>query len=841
MTIQTLILLSAGGTVNRAETGRMTTASLTLASMIAAILATTAQAQEQAQTSDTTATSGLEVIEVTARRTEESAQSVPVSLTALSAATLDANAIQNVGDLQTSVPGLLVTLNSQGGAPVFAIRAAKADNGTSDTVTAYVDDVPVSSTRAVANMMYDMQSISTLKGPQGTLFGANATGGAIIFRPNKPANEFEGYAKLGYGNWDRMEFEGMVNVPVTDTFAVRLAGSVIQRDGYVENATPVNGNDELTDIDRQSARLSMRWEPGDQFQNDLMIEYFKENAQPFTENLVALRPAYQYTTFLGAFIPDFPSIPVDYAAAGITVPKDNEHVALGPMPTWNDADILSVIEAASYALNDDVDLKLVIGWQDTELDTAQDNDATTQSGVNGRTLHEIERWTIEPSIDWSFMDGRLRNKTGLFYSTTETTTGNSYRVVGLPFNFTDLGGPDGAIAATVNSFYPIQVNNLYTRDMDSQAIYSQFAYDLTDTLTATIGLRYTKDKGDYSARNFQSFGAASVGNWGDFTAGNCNTASINLYKNPDPVNCIAYMDMDSSATSYNVTLESQVNDGTMVYAASRGGYIAGGFNNQANPTVSGIPFVFDPEEVVDFEMGIKSDWELAGRPIRTNLAGFYGSYEGQQRVQNGTTPEGVTFIGVVNAGSSTYYGLDLEVTYQLTDMLTASIGWNHLKSEYTNFEAIVNIPGVYAFVDLQGEPMSRTPENVVTAGLTAIWPVGSNVGEISSTLSAFYRDATLAFDSPTVAGPVDASGQLIGIDPERDFRQYDELESFTLLNFTTGWNRMFGSNFDASVWVKNLTDEEYNVSASNQMLQFGYATYWYGTPREYGIEVRYSF
>ena len=756
-------------------------------------------------------------------------------MTALSAVTLEANAVQNVGDLQTSVPGLLVTLTSQGAAPVFAIRAAKADNGTSDTVTAYIDDVPVASTRSVANMMYDMQSISTLKGPQGTLFGANSTGGAIIFRPNKPIDDFEAYAKVGYGNWNRMEFEGMVNVPVTDGLAFRLAGNIVKRDGYVKNATPVNGNDELTDIDRQSARLSMRWTPSDEFQNDLSVEYFKEDAQPFSENLVALRGRYDYRTFLGGL-----TLPVDWAVAGITVPGDKEHVALGTMPTFNKADILNVIDAASYSLNDDVDLELVVGYQDLDLDTGQDNDATTQAAVNGRTRHEIEQWTIEPSIDWSFMDGRLRNKTGLFYSQVDRTTGNSYRVVGLPFDFTAFGGPGGFVGSLVNSFYPIQVNNLYTRDLESQAIYSQFSYDLSDTLTATVGLRYTKDKGDYTTRNFQSFGAASAGNWGSFTAGNC-AASINLYKNPDPVKCIAYMDMDSSRTSYNVTIENKISDGTMVYAASRGGYIAGGFNNQANPAATGVPFVFDPETVIDFEIGIKSDWLLAGRPIRTNLDGFYGSYKGQQRVQNGTTAAGVTFTGVVNAGASNYYGLDLEVTYQLTDMLTASLGWNYIKSEYTNFNATVNIPGVFAFVDQQGEPMSRTPENVVTAALTANWPIGSNIGAISSTLSAFYRDATLAFDSPTVAGPVDASGELISIDPARDFRQYDELESFTLLNFTTGWNKMFGTNLGASVWVKNLTDEEYNVSASNQMLQFGYATYWYGTPREYGIELSYSF
>jgi iron complex outermembrane receptor protein len=822
--------------VNRQDIGRVTSTGLTLAAVIASILGTTARAQEVIA-EGTAATPGLEVIEVTARRNVESAQSVPVSLTALSDAKLEADAVLNVSDLQTSVPGLLISPNSQGGAPTFAIRAAKADNGTSDTVTAYVDDVPVASTRSIANMMYDMQSISVLKGPQGTLFGANATGGAIIFRPNKPTNEFDAYAQVGFGNWNRMQFQGMVNLPVTDTFAVRLAGDIVERDGYVDNATPVNDNDELTDIDQQSARLSMRWTPNDQFQNDLMLEYFKQDSQIWQETLVALRPAYQYTTFLGGL-----TLPVDWAKAGITTANsDREHAAIGPMPTWDKADILSVIEAGSYALNDDIDLKLVIGYQDLDLDTAQDNDTTTQAGVNGRTLYQIEMWTVEPSIDLAFMDGRLRNKTGIFYSKKDTETGNSYRVVGLPWDFTAFGGPESAVAALVNSFYPIQVNNLYTREIESQAIYSQFAYDISDTLTATVGLRYTKDKGDYSTRNFNSFGSASEENWGTFTTGNCNTASINLYNNPDPANCIAYMDMDSSATSYNVTLENRVNDSTLVYAASRGGYIAGGFNNQANPAVSGIPFVFGPEEVVDFEMGIKSDWLLAGRPIRTNLAGFYGSYDGQQRVQNGTTPEGNTFIGVVNAGSSNYYGLDLEVTYQLTDTFTAAIGWNYIKSEYTNFEAIVNIPGVFAFIDLQGEPMSQTPENVVTTSLTANWPVGSNIGEISSTLSAFYRDATVAKDSPTVAGPVDASGELISIDPARDFRQYDELESFTLLNFTTSWNNVFGSNFDTNVWVKNLTDEEYNVYSSNQMLQFGYATYAYGTPREYGIELRYRF
>src|SRR6476646_10238162 len=142
--------------------------SIQLASAIALALGAVASSAQQATPPTPggveVSTSGLEVVEVTARKYEESAQDVPVSLTALSGNALEQHAVFNVTDLQTNVPGLLVTLNSQGGAPTFAIRAAKADNGTSDTVTAYVDDVPVATTRAIANMMYDMQSISTLKG-----------------------------------------------------------------------------------------------------------------------------------------------------------------------------------------------------------------------------------------------------------------------------------------------------------------------------------------------------------------------------------------------------------------------------------------------------------------------------------------------------------------------------------------------------------------------------------------------------------------------------------------------------------------------------------------------------
>lgn len=274
----------------------------------------------------------------------------------------------------------------------------------------------------------------------------------------------------------------------------------------------------------------------------------------------------------------------------------------------------------------------------------------------------------------------------------------------------------------------------------------------------------------------------------------------------------------------------------MVYATLRGGYLVGGFNNQvALPEGQ----TFKPERVTDVEFGSKSDWELLGGPIRTNAAVFYGTYKNQQRVQNGTTATGTTYIAVQNAGSSTFYGFDIDVTYEPVRALVLSATWNHIIAEYTNFDASLNIPGVVATIDLNGKQASQTPKDVLTASATLRWPVPAAIGDISSTYSYFWRAETLHHDSPTIAGPVGPDGHLTSITD--DFTAYDRLPSFGLSNFSTDWKNIFGTKVDLSVWVKNLFDKDYYIYGSNQLLQFGYATYLLGDPRMYGANLRYNF
>lgn len=806
-----------------------------VAAMIAAIAAASSQFAvcPAALAQQESGTLILEEVIVTARKVEESVQDVPVAIVPLTDENLKANHIVSVLELPQIVPGLGATVNSQGGAPTFAIRAAKADNGTSDTVTAYIDDVPVAFPVGISNMTYDLQSVSVLKGPQGTYFGTSTTGGAIIFRPNKPGDEFEGYLGAGAGDYDLFSVEGMVNAPLTDTAKLRIAGEWYERgEGFVDNLNPGNGNpSELNDDKHYSARATLRLEPTDRLLNDTMFEYYKADNETRQETLSTLR---ERNT-------DFNGLTVDWALAGITVPGGIDKVEIGPYPTWYEAEMKSVANTTDYDLSDNVSLKSVLSWQSVETDTSQDNDATPRGVVNGRTAYDVEQWTAEFSIDWSVYDGRLRNKTGLFFSNKTVDAGNHYRLLDLPFDFSPFGPGAPIVEDQVAAALPYASVNYYEREFDTQAIYSQFSFDISDIWTVTFGGRYTWDDGDYTGRTKQVNGAAASAEvpYGVFNGPYGCDESFLGYKNPDPETCTGHQDFSEGNASGLLTIEGRFED-HLVYLSARHGYLIGGFNNQVSARGGQV---FAPEKVDDVEIGLKSDWTLGGAPIRTNIAVFYGEYKDQQRVQNGQTPEGASFVAVANAGATTFYGLDLDVTYQPTENLSLSLGWNNVTAEYDEFDAALAMIGIEGpqFIDLKGEQAAQTPKNIVTASATYDWPVTSDVGYISSTVSYSWRDDTETHDSPTVICTLEPDGECLRQNITEDFTEFDQIDSYDLVNFSTAWNSVMGSNFDLRLWIKNVTDEEYTVFSNNQLPQFGYSVYIWGEPRTWGLNLRYNF
>jgi iron complex outermembrane receptor protein len=785
----------------------------------------------------------IEEIVVTARKQAESQQDVPISLNALSDADLHKSTVLSIADLQANAPGLVVSASSKGGAPSLGIRVAHTQNGQEGTgITAYIDDVPMHSTFVVANMMYDMESVSVLKGPQGTLFGTNSTGGAFIFSPKKPTDNFEGYGEVGFGDWGRQQYQAMLNVPLGDVLQIRVAGDIVRRDGFVDNLAPVNGNDKMASDEHESARIIARFTPTSTFTNDLMGNYFHEDGQPnqaipvFFSNPFLTAPVTN-TSGCGILCGPFG---LGETGAGVTLYGNNHTVSLGPnaatpnniAPTWKKIEIWGLTNTTKWDISDNVSFKNVLAYQDERLDTAEDNDGTSLMLVNGRSIYNTKLWTEEASVNLQTDDKRLRFVGGVFYSDSKPDQIDNYQLVGLiDTSFIQFLPAPGAGLFP----FPVISQNSYERELQSTALYSQVSYDVTDQLTATFGFRYNWDKGTYHVhlRGGTGNGNAALGvaaaqfdpTFGDVVFP-CREVAQAGYVGADLVNCTAQLDAEWSAPSWTFSLQQQFAAQSMVYFTARAGYQGGGFNNE----ISNVDLqVYKPETVIDFETGVKSDWTAWGRPIRTNVSAFYGQYNDIQRNQNGSYTSGAQFSAVFNAGAATYYGSDLEVTFYPTESLELALAYNLLKTSYDTFviPAIPNgAPPFDAPQDLSGSPLAYAPENQLSVQATLNWPWLSSLGEFATTLGYYWTDQIYFNDVPTAG-----------------FEKYDVAPSYSLVNLSQDWRGVLGTKLDATIWAKNLLDEEamIGVGGNNQLLTFGYATRTYAAPRQFGINLRYSF
>ncbi len=237
-----------------------------------------AHAQGETSAAEPQVGQALEEVMVTARRREESAQSVPIAVTALSTAELENHRVSSLENLQTVVPALSVSAASgRPNAPVYSlrgIRPTEALYGQDPTVAVYFADVVISPAEGTNLGMYDLASLQVLKGPQGTLFGRNTTGGAVLLTPKRPGREFGGNVKIGFGNYGRNETELGLDMPVADSFAMRLSGRTVDSDGYQTNVAPgpMNGS-KLGGETTRSARLSAVWDVTDNIENYTIVSW----------------------------------------------------------------------------------------------------------------------------------------------------------------------------------------------------------------------------------------------------------------------------------------------------------------------------------------------------------------------------------------------------------------------------------------------------------------------------------------------------------------------------------------------------------------------------------------
>jgi iron complex outermembrane receptor protein len=696
----------------------------------------------------------LEEIVVTSRRVEEALQEVPLSITALNEAALTRSGVQSLADLQGNTPSL-ATYAAVGSKTntVLSLRGQMQGDylmAFDPAVGVYVADVPIVRTTGLGRVgVLDVQTVEILKGPQGTLFGRNTTGGAMLITPNDPVDQLEGSVRAGLGNFSRREVEGIINLPISESVAARFAVNVNRRDGILESRTDSRSWFQDDDI---SWRAALRFAPSDQLTSTFYADGFSSDTSGPTFVLGAVNPALGGGRVLASALAEQQR-------------SDFYSVRSNIRNSFEEAEAAGISNTTLYELSDSLTIKNVLGYRKLNSEILYDMDGSDSALFSfqpndGVSEHDqvSEELQLLGSLD------RLNWVTGLFYFREEGTEFSTPRLNGnpLPRRTTDLTN-------------------------ESQSVFAQGTYSLTDDLKFTLGARYTWDKREYESRETG----------------------------------LAY-DADFSEPTWNVSLDYQVTPTSLLYVAHRHGYRSGGFNSRlSNIVLARTPF--DPETVDDIEIGSKNDLQLGDTYARLNVALFYSDYKDIQR-QITVADGGFVASTVRNAAAATIYGGEMELTWNLTDNLEISGFVAMQKARYDDWEEpVFNASRVQiGTIDRSDNRFAAIPDYTANLTLRYRLPfVPESAGDLYLQGTAYWQDDT---DYGTFNGP----GTL--------------QDAYTLYNARIDLERAMGiEGLTLSVWGKNLAEEEYLVGAVNLYDTFGYTVQTVGEPRTFGMDASYKF
>lgn len=732
--------------------------------------------------------SAMDGIVVTARRVSENAQTVPISVEVFDADALRRSSISQPQDLQQTVSGVFL---GGSGAPVnsnYAIRGVTkpvAGAGAPGVVT-YFADVPLPA-YVSSTPQYDIGSIQVLKGPQGTLFGRNTVGGALLIGPVAPSWEFDGYIQGSYANYDTIALEGAVNIPVlAETVALRLAGRINRGDGYVEN---VGAGRDLNNQHDDNFRVSLLIEPNDWFRNLTIYDYADQPRDegtgaaliPVATGIPAFQPLVDAQNSRGPFAVDAGALDVysGWRAQGLTNRTDFE---LGAVTVTN-----------------------IFGFRKIYNENVSNYDGLPGPIFDTYQLIRNKQYTNELQVKGSAFDDRLSWLVGGFYLDSPDGT------IAYDSDLTLLGSPNAPVGY-----------NFYSEE--SRALFANLGFEVVEGITLNAGYRYTWD--EYSSCS----GTGGLDYPAQQSAGDC----------PARLGAGSVVQGKSKAPTWTLGVDWQVSDELFVYLTSRRGYKSGGINA---PTLgpSLVPYqTFEPEKTTDFELGAKSDFTLGGTRLRLNAAAFRAKTTDVQIIGTSVStsafqaaglacvpPANTPFVDgdcnplndpiqtviTINGGEIVTKGVELDATISPTRELLISGSATFLDSETKER----TIPAALAPFFPPGDiPLLFTPKTSYTAAVSYTLPLPGTLGGLGFTAQYYH------------ASKIDFSNLIA--------------DAYDVVNARLDWNDVAGSSLDASVFVKNLFEEEYitgpGLTPANAI---PVSTALFGPPRTYGVQLRYRF
>jgi iron complex outermembrane recepter protein len=735
-------------------------------------------------------TSPLEEVVVTARRREERLQAIPVSVTAFNAAQLAERNITSVQDLGLFVPSLVLN-NNAGTAPGFVLRGQGSTLSAGPGVVAYFAEVPFPSGQNATSAFqggtgpgtfFDLENLQVLKGPQGTLFGRNTTGGAILFTPQRPRNDYDGYADLTLGDYNWREVQGALNVPVVqDKLLLRVAADVSMRDGYTKDVGPYFSGMDYDDRDYWAFRASAIFRPTDDFENYLILTSLYQHQTGTGGSLIAVKPG-------GLAVEAFPAIQAYLAKQQALGPRETELSSAQIDKQWT----YGLVDVARDDIGDELTLRNIAGYM------AEKNSTGIIDIDNGPFAVQD---TFAPK-GWAGASAQYSDElqlTGKSLGDALQWTAGAYLEYDKP---TDM--PEYGVSIPI-----LEPSGLYRPDMivaegsttqRTQALYGQATYDLGSLAPVlsgfkfTAGYRYTWDyRSDVS--NIYSLNAGK----------NCIERAGAVFPN-----CALGKSGQFHAPTWTLGLDYQLSPSTLLYVTGRRGYKSGGFN--LNTPEHSIYSTFQPELVTDIEIGAKSDWTLWGLRGRSDIDLFHTDYANIQRAIS-VLINGLSSPVTENAAVATIQGVEFEGTFVPLPNTEVSVAYSYLSSKYDRYYSPV-------LGDLSGLAFPFAPKNKASITGSYRLPVAPALGEVSLA-------ATYLLQSSVNAGS--------------DFSATNILPGYGLVNLRLDWKGIGGSDFGAALFVTNAADTVYKTRVSGLYNIFGVAGASYGEPRIFGIQLHYRF
>lgn len=740
---------------------------------------------------------------VTARRREEALADVPISISVLDRQELAQRQIQTEADLQTSVPGLTIRQNGSANQFNYALRGQSVDtySGSPPGVLPYINDAQIV-TRS-ATLFYDLEGVQVLKGPQGTLFGRNATGGAVLFNTTKPGDDVDGYVQARYSSYDLLQLEGAATLPLGEIGGLRVAGAYTRGGAFVRNLAT---GDRLGKQDIVSGRATLLLQPTESLTNITVLQHTNEGGTNVPTEVYSayscgqtfngaalnstgdcfygpLSPAFQ------AFIAAHPNIfPGGVAAAAA------RQRALGPWktdvnaPPFHDAHATFVINTTTLDLSDTVTLKNIFMYNNSQAEDGFDYDGTpypifqtagTPTADATSILNPVgfiqktRQFSNELQLQGKAIDGALTYVIGAYYLDQRDINDSNI----LAFDFSP-------IAAGQPVRYNQQSNDT------SKALFAQATYAVSDRLNVTGGLRHTWEKVRAKQLPGSVFGTSF----------------------PEEV-------LKSDKPSWTVSIDYKPMSDLLLYVAHRGSWRSGGYNYSVLPVDANAANGgnrFDPETTRDVEAGFKYSGRGLGVPATLNVAVYNQWVKNIQRAAYVFGFGGTASIVTANVPRAKITGVEADMSFRPAPWLNLGGSVAYTDARYTDGAVTLfgrsTIYGPYADAPRwTGTLFGEVSHSLGDTGVIRLR------GDLF-TQSRFFVSNVAATEAPGT-----------------------DIPGYTLVNLRLSLSNIGGSGITAAVFARNLFNKRYYAGGNSIGPTLGVNTSVPGRPRFLGGELRFDF